>query len=64
MSLEEFQLEFIPLDEDVLTLELPNFLRDYFLVSDCPTIALSATNLFFFFFLEKSRFLKDIFQDY
>lgn len=33
VSFDEFQLEFIPLDEDVLTLELPGFLKDYFLVS-------------------------------
>ena len=33
ISFDEFQLEFIPLDEDVLTLELPGFLKDYFLVS-------------------------------
>jgi len=33
ISFDEFQLEFIPLDEDVLNLELPGFLKDYFLVS-------------------------------
>ena len=35
MSFDEFQLEFIPLDEDILTLELPVFFKDYFLVSKC-----------------------------
>ncbi|XP_068694332.1 vacuolar protein sorting-associated protein 33B-like isoform X2 [Montipora foliosa] len=32
VSLDEFQLEFIPLDEDILTLELPSFLKDYVLM--------------------------------
>ena len=36
MSFDEFQLEFIPLDEDVLTLEIPSFLKDYFLVRLVP----------------------------
>jgi len=35
VTFDEFQLEFIPLDEDVLTLELPGFLKDYFLVNYC-----------------------------
>lgn len=34
VSLDEFQLEFIPLDEDILTLELPSFLKDYVLEGD------------------------------
>lgn len=32
MAIDEFRLEFIPLDEDVLSLEMPHFFKDYFLV--------------------------------
>ncbi|XP_067016760.1 vacuolar protein sorting-associated protein 33B-like isoform X1 [Acropora muricata] len=45
VSLEEFKLEFIPLDEDVLTLELPSFLKDYFLEGDQTPVSFVARAL-------------------
>lgn len=45
VSFDEFQLEFIPLDEDVLTLELPGFLKDYFLDGDQTSLSFVARSL-------------------
>ena len=32
VTINEFQLDFIPLDSDVLSLEVPEFFRSFFLV--------------------------------
>ena len=32
VNIDEYQLDLIPLDKDVLSLELPEFFRSYFLV--------------------------------
>lgn len=45
LSFDEFQLEFIPLDEDVLTLEMPSFLKDYFLEGDQTSVSFVARSL-------------------
>lgn len=42
---EEFKLDLIPLDDDILSLELPDFFKAFFLVSDCPG---SLTNVIHF----------------
>ncbi|KAL9987004.1 hypothetical protein ACROYT_G001238 [Oculina patagonica] len=45
VSFDEFQLEFISLDEDVLTLEIPGFLKDYFLDKDQTSLSFVARSL-------------------
>nr|XP_058972438.1 vacuolar protein sorting-associated protein 33B-like isoform X4 [Pocillopora verrucosa] len=45
VSFDEFQLGFIPLDEDVLTLEIPSFLKDYFLDGDQTSLSFVACSL-------------------
>ena len=38
VTLDEYQLDFIPLDNDVLSLEFPNFFSSFFLVRTINTI--------------------------
>lgn len=48
VSIDEYQLDLIPLDKDVLSLELPEFFRSYFLDGDqtwCHTAARALLNL-------------------